>query len=131
MGLAAEGLWAGVFSEEIIGTFIPIGIYWLYSGLYCLLNDLDRYRMHSRKDEESMNSISKATVVRGVLFQQSVQAAVSILLFAVAGHNEDSPPPQVSSVLVYILATPLKCILLDLDKYMYSNVECGKLTFEQ
>lgn len=71
-------------SDEILGTFVPIGVYWVYSGLYCLLNDLDRYRLHSKKEEETKNAISKGTVVRGVLFQQSIQAAVSILLFAVS-----------------------------------------------
>jgi sphinganine C4-monooxygenase len=71
-------------SDELLGTFVPIAVYWLYSGLYVVLDGLgmDDYRLHP-KGEEVRNIVSKWTVVRGVLVQQAFQIAVSLLLFTV------------------------------------------------
>jgi sphinganine C4-monooxygenase len=71
-------------SDELLGTFVPIAVYWLYSGLYVVLDGLgmDDYRLHP-KGEEARNIVSRWTVVRGVLVQQAFQIAVSLLLFTV------------------------------------------------
>lgn len=70
-------------SDEILGTFVPILVYWVYSGIYIPLGCFDNYRLHSRKDEDEKNLVSKQTVVKGVLLQQMVQAVVAIILFTV------------------------------------------------
>lgn len=72
-------------SDEMLGTVAPIIIYWIYSGIYVLLGSLDDYRLHTRKDEDEKNLVSKTDVVKGVLLQQAVQAVVATLLFAVSG----------------------------------------------
>ena len=72
-----------VISDQILGTFVPILVYWLYSGIYVLLGSFDNYRLHSKKDEQEKNLVSKSTVLRGVFFQQTIQAIVAILLFKV------------------------------------------------
>lgn len=71
-------------SDEILGTFAPIAVYWIYSGIYVLLGSLDNYRLHTRKDEDEKNLIPKKDVIKGVLLQQAVQAIVASLLFAVS-----------------------------------------------
>lgn len=75
--------WEGYVSDEFMGTFAPIIIYWLYAGLYQLLPRLDEYRLHTRKEEEQKNLVTLPTVVKGVLLQQLVQAAVAQVLFLV------------------------------------------------
>ena len=71
-------------SDELLGTFVPIFVYWFYSGIYVLLGySFDNYRLHSRKDEDEKNLVSKGAVVKGVLLQQTFQAVVATLLFAV------------------------------------------------
>lgn len=70
-------------SDELLGTFVPILIYWVYSGIYALLGSFENYRLHSKKDEDEKNLVSKPTVVKGVLLQQTIQAVVAILLFTV------------------------------------------------
>jgi sphinganine C4-monooxygenase len=87
--ICASSCWAGArmafaVSDELLGTFVPIAVYWLYSGLYIVLDGLgmDDYRLHP-KGEETRNIVSKWTVVRGVLVQQAFQIAVSLLLFTV------------------------------------------------
>jgi len=70
-------------SDDLLGTFVPILVYWLYSGIYVLLGCFENYRLHSKKDEDEKNLVSKATVVKGVLLQQTIQAVVAIILFKV------------------------------------------------
>lgn len=70
-------------SDELLGSFVPILVYWVYSGIYVPLGSLENYRLHSKKDEDDKNLVSKGAVVKGVLLQQVVQAVVAILLFTV------------------------------------------------
>ncbi|KAK1260535.1 Sphinganine C(4)-monooxygenase 1 [Acorus gramineus] len=65
---------AAFVSEELLGTFVPVIVYWLY---------FDDYRLHPRKEEDAKNLASKSTVVKGVLVQQAFQIVVSLLLFTV------------------------------------------------
>ncbi|XP_020693965.1 sphinganine C4-monooxygenase 2-like, partial [Dendrobium catenatum] len=68
-------------SDELLGTFVPIAVYWIYSGIYVMLGDLNQYRLHTKAEEDKKNVVSKRTVVKGVLIQQAFQIAVSLLLF--------------------------------------------------
>jgi sphinganine C4-monooxygenase len=81
----AQVAMAFAVSDELLGTFVPIAVYWLYSGLYVVLDGLgmDDYRLHPKGEEEAKNIVSRSTVVRGVLVQQAFQIAVSLLLFTV------------------------------------------------
>ncbi|GJU86632.1 putative reverse transcriptase domain-containing protein [Tanacetum coccineum] len=73
--------WEGYVSDEVMGTFAPIVVYWLYAGLFQLLPPLDNYRLHTRKEEDVKNAVPLRSVVKGVLVQQLVQAVVAHLLF--------------------------------------------------
>lgn len=77
-------------SDDLLGTFVPIFVYWFYSGIYLLLGFFENYRLHSKNDEDEKNLVSKSTVVRGVLFQQTIQAIVAIILFKVTGNDDGS-----------------------------------------
>lgn len=84
--VVAENLKRGMefsLSDELLGTVMPIVVYWVYSGLYMLFGSYDNYRLHSRQDEHDKNLVTKPTVVKGVLLQQAVQAVVAIILFKV------------------------------------------------
>lgn len=72
--------WEGYVSDEVMGTFAPIVLYWIYAGFYQLLPPLDNYRLHTRKEEEEKNLVPLSTVVKGVLLQQLVQATVALSL---------------------------------------------------
>ncbi|KAL5722742.1 sphingolipid C4-monooxygenase [Ranunculus cassubicifolius] len=104
-------------SDELLGTFMPIIVYWAYSGFYLLLGSFDNYRLHSRKDEDVKNLVSKKTVVRGVLLQQTIQAAVAILLFTVTGNvGEDSVDTGHS---LFVLARQFLIAMFVLDTWQY------------
>lgn len=72
--------WEAYVSDEVMGTFAPIVIYWIYAGFYQLLPPLDNYRLHSRREEDEKNLVPLSAVVKGVLLQQLVQATVALLL---------------------------------------------------
>ncbi|KAL6615727.1 hypothetical protein ACP70R_037997 [Stipagrostis hirtigluma subsp. patula] len=74
-------------ADELVLTLAPVAAYWVYSGVYEVLlwrtTALDRYRLHSRGDEETKNIASKKDVVKGVLLQQAIQAAISVAVLKV------------------------------------------------
>lgn len=70
-------------SDEFLATFVPVVIYWLYSGIYEILGSFDNYRLHSKMDEKTENTVSKFDVVKGVIFQHVIQGATSFLFFQV------------------------------------------------
>ncbi|KAI3817398.1 hypothetical protein L1987_11188 [Smallanthus sonchifolius] len=85
-------------SDEFLGTVAPLVVYWLYSGFYVLFGSLDRYRLHSKRDEDEKNLVSKRTVVKGVLLQQAIQAVVAIILFTVTGSDEGAATDENQSL---------------------------------
>uniref|UniRef100_A0A2P2NFG2 Sur2 hydroxylase/desaturase n=1 Tax=Rhizophora mucronata TaxID=61149 RepID=A0A2P2NFG2_RHIMU len=114
-------------SDELLGTFVPILIYWVYSGLYVVLGRFfDEYRLHSKKDEDEKNLVSKGTVVKGVLLQQVVQAVVAIILFTVTGSANDAATEQQLSPLVVARQFVAAMVVLDtwqyfMHRYMHHN----------
>lgn len=76
--------WERYMSDELMGTFAPIVVYWLYAGMYQLLPPLDQYRLHTRKEEDQKNLVPLSSVIKGVLLQQLVQATVAGLMFMVS-----------------------------------------------
>ncbi|WOL20291.1 sphinganine C4-monooxygenase 2 [Canna indica] len=111
-------------SDEMLGTFVPVLVYWAYSGMYMLLGSDDKYRLHSRKEEETKNSASKGKVVLGVLIQQAFQIAVSALLFTMAPKAEMTS--RKSSILALLMQFAVAMFVLDtwqyfVHRYMHMN----------
>ncbi|KAK9114201.1 hypothetical protein Syun_020998 [Stephania yunnanensis] len=116
-----------VVSDELLGTFVPILVYWVYSGFYVLLGSgsLENYRLHSRKDEDVKNLVSKGTVVKGVVLQQAIQALVAIFLFTVTG-NDDTATDTKASVVLLLRQFVTAMLILDtwqyfMHRYMHHN----------
>jgi len=104
-------------SDELLGTFAPIVVYWVYSGIYGLLGYFENYRLHSKKDEDEKNLVSKGTVVKGVLLQQLVQAIVAILLFTVTQDEDGAVDGPRSSL--FVLGRQFITAMLVLDTWQY------------
>ncbi|KAG0448446.1 hypothetical protein HPP92_027832 [Vanilla planifolia] len=118
--------WEGYVSDEMMGTFAPIVVYWLYAGMYQLLPPLDRFRLHTRKEEEQKNLVSISTVAKGVLLQQLVQAAVARLLFLVTGGSNPTEKPVQASIPVQLLQIFVAMVVMDtwqyfVHRYMHQN----------
>lgn len=113
-------------SDELMGTFVPIVVYWAYSGIYMMLGGLDNYRLHSRKDEDEKNLVAKKDVVKGVLLQQAIQAIVATLLFAVTGNDGEAEGDQQRPLVVLAKQFFIAMVVLDtwqyfMHRYMHQN----------
>ncbi|KAI3929462.1 hypothetical protein MKW92_017319 [Papaver armeniacum] len=113
-------------SDELLGTFVPIFVYWVYSGIYLMFGSFDNYRLHSKKDEDMKNLVSKRTVVKGVLFQQTVQAVVAIILFTVTGNDGGPDADSRPSFLLLLRQFVIAMFILDtwqyfMHRYMHHN----------
>ncbi|OAY50001.1 sphinganine C4-monooxygenase 1 [Manihot esculenta] len=113
-------------SDELLGTFVPIILYWVYSGLYLGLGYFENYRLHSKQDEDVKNLVSKTTVVKGVILQQSIQAVVAILLFTVTADDSQAAINQRTSLMVLARQFVMAMLVLDtwqyfMHRYMHHN----------
>ncbi|KAL6513898.1 Arf guanine nucleotide exchange factor sbh1 [Orobanche hederae] len=104
-------------SDELLGTFAPIVVYWVYSGIYVMLGSIENFRLHSKKDEDEKNLVPKKDVVIGVLLQQVVQALVATLLFAVTGNDPESA--QLPETSIFILTRQFFIAMMVLDTWQY------------
>ncbi|KAL3629005.1 Arf guanine nucleotide exchange factor sbh1 [Castilleja foliolosa] len=113
-------------SDELLGTFAPIIVYWVYSGMYVMLGSMEDYRLHSKKDEDEKNLVPKKDVVIGVLLQQVVQAIIATILFAVTANDAESPQPPEPSMVVLARQFIIAMTVLDtwqyfMHRYMHHN----------
>ncbi|GLU16449.1 hypothetical protein SLE2022_328820 [Rubroshorea leprosula] len=118
--------WEGYVSDEAMGTFAPIVVYWVYAGFYQLLPPLDKFRLHTRKEEEEKNSVPLATVVKGVLLQQLVQATVAQLLFLLTSKFDISTTPVQPAIHIQIVHIIIAMFTMDtwqyfVHRYMHQN----------
>jgi sphinganine C4-monooxygenase len=118
--------WEGYVSDETMGALAPIVVYWIYAGAYQMLPRLDRYRMHSRKEEELRNLVSLPTVIKGVLLQQLVQATVALSLFAMTSKVGLTGKSLQPSFLVQICQALIAMLVMDtwqyfVHRYMHQN----------
>ncbi|XP_031477137.1 very-long-chain aldehyde decarbonylase GL1-9-like [Nymphaea colorata] len=109
--------WDGYVSDEAMGTFAPIVVYWLYAGMYQMLPPLDRYRMHTRKEEKEKNSVALSSVIKGVLLQQLFQAVVAQLLFLVTSKANLTKKPVQPSYLVQFFQILVAMFIMDTWQY--------------
>ncbi|KAF7820355.1 very-long-chain aldehyde decarbonylase GL1-9-like [Senna tora] len=116
--------WEGYVSDEVMGTFAPIVLYWIYGGFYQLLPPLHKYRLHSRREEEEKNLVPLSAVVKGVLLQQLVQATVA--LFLLTSRANTSGVVVQPSILMQVLQIIIAMLVMDtwqyfVHRYMHQN----------
>lgn len=112
-------------SDDLLGTFVPVAVYWIYSGIYVMLGDLENYRLHTKAEENAKNVASKSTVVKGVLVQQAFQIAISLILFTVVNDGSGVVQPQ-PSLLVILGQFMIGMVVIDtwqyfMHRYMHIN----------
>ncbi|KAJ0873268.1 putative sphingolipid C4-monooxygenase [Helianthus annuus] len=121
--------WEGYVSDEVMGIFAPIVVYWLYAGFYQSLpaTTLDKYRLHTRKEGDAKNIVPMRSAIKAVLVQQLVHATVSYLLFLVqsktdlVGTHEIQPPLLVQIFQVIIAMFVLDIWQYFMHRYMHTN----------
>ncbi|CAG8479335.1 12429_t:CDS:2 [Funneliformis caledonium] len=105
-------------SDKQLALFVPLVVYWVYSGFYHLISTLEiplfeKYRLHSVIETETRNKVSQSEVIRAVLLQQFLQTLLGFLLVVV--EDEDVMLDDAVEMLVY--QQILKSILTTFDKW--------------
>ncbi|EXB38327.1 Sphingoid base hydroxylase 2 [Morus notabilis] len=104
-------------SDELLATFAPIVLYWVFSGIYALLGSSENHRLHSKIDEDEKNLVSKRAVVKVVLLIQTIEAFISIVLYTITGKdNKDVAGPKPS---LMVLARQFVISMLVWDTWHY------------
>ncbi|XWS34097.1 hypothetical protein CRYUN_Cryun21dG0010300 [Craigia yunnanensis] len=106
-------------SDEILAALMPVVVYWAYAGMYMALgSSFDNYRLHSKKDEDEKNLVSRGAVVKGVLLQQFLQVAVAFPLFlATEGNDGGASAEQPSSFIVIAKQVIIAMVVMDTHQY--------------
>jgi sphinganine C4-monooxygenase len=93
-------------SELVAPVLAPIGVYWIAAGLYSVLG-ADKYRLHSREEEEMKNLVPKRVFIRVVLLQHLTQAAIAFAFFTV------STPSSIDATLSFrMICKQIYCLKL-------------------
>ncbi|KAF3338069.1 sphinganine C(4)-monooxygenase 1-like protein [Carex littledalei] len=118
--------WEGHVSDELVGTIAPIALYWLYGGAYMLMPPLKQYRLHTKREEDEKNIVDIPTVVKGVLFQQLLQAVTVQLLFLVTSGSKQSEPIRQPPFFLQLLQILIAMFVMDtwqyfVHRYLHTN----------
>ncbi|GMJ13450.1 sphingoid base hydroxylase 2 [Hibiscus trionum] len=110
---------AYVTSEELLSTLVPVAVYWIYSGMYVIFESrFEKYKLHSKKEEEEKNLVSRTTVVKAVLIHQAVQSAVNLFVYAATRNTETEASPTKPLTLL-VLAKQLIIAMMVIDTWAF------------
>lgn len=81
-----------VACDEVLGTFIPIIVYWLYAAIIVFLEkSFPKYKIRRTEEQDERNYlVSKATVIKGVVLQQALQALTATILYILTNHDDQN-----------------------------------------
>ncbi|KAG0469568.1 hypothetical protein HPP92_016268 [Vanilla planifolia] len=118
-------------SDEWLGTFVPIVVYWIYSSIYVMLGDMNDYRLHTKAEEDTKNVVSKRTVVKGVLVQQAFQIAVSLILFTFVSESSGGAIRPQPAFWVTVLQFVVAMVVMDTWQYfMHRLMHVNKFLYK-
>lgn len=103
-------------ADDLLVAIVPSIVYWIYSGMYAMLGDMDDYRLHPIEDVDTKNIVSKREVVKGVLIQQALQIGVSVAMFMFIGVGSEQTRLQ-PSFFVIICQLLIAAVTLDTHQY--------------
>ncbi|KAK8526028.1 hypothetical protein V6N12_020509 [Hibiscus sabdariffa] len=108
-----------ITKEMLVGSLMPVVVYWVYGGLYTMLGyTCNNYRLHPKEDEDDKNFASKQTVIRGVLFQQFRQFIATNLLYMLTRGN-DAGASSGQSTSLFVIARQFIVAMFVFDTYQY------------
>ncbi|PRQ18067.1 putative sphingolipid C4-monooxygenase [Rosa chinensis] len=82
-----------VASDEVLGTFISIIVYWLYPALIVSMEkSFPKYKIQSVEEQDKRNHlVSKGTAIKGVVLQQVLQPLIiATLLYILTNRDGDA-----------------------------------------
>ncbi|KAM0825694.1 hypothetical protein ACQ4PT_069382 [Festuca glaucescens] len=116
-----------VFSDDYVAAVVPILVYWGYSGVHAALGHghvMDKYRLNTKAEEDSRNTVSKRAVLANVLIQHLMQLlAVTVLTPVIAGKGVGAAPSATSSsYLTAARQIAVTIVLYDVYRYAWHRL---------
>ncbi|TYI93644.1 hypothetical protein E1A91_D02G149600v1 [Gossypium mustelinum] len=110
---------AFVTSEELLATLVPIAVYWIYSGMYVMFESrFEKYKLHSKKEEEEKNLVSRKEVFKAVLCHQVMSIAINLFTYAVTREKDGEASPK-KSLTLPLLAKQLVIAMVVIDTWSF------------
>ncbi|XVE85876.1 hypothetical protein DITRI_Ditri17bG0126600 [Diplodiscus trichospermus] len=110
----------GISDDEILAVILPVVVYWVYAWMYMALEPYcAKYRLHSKKEEDEMNLVSRGTVIKGVIFQQFLQAMTALLWFLTRGPRNGDGASVEQPTSVYDISKQLLIAMVVKDTHLY------------
>lgn len=119
--------WEGYVSDEFVATFAPIVVYWVYGGLYHLLPPLEKYRLHTKQEENEKNLVPLSSVIKTVLLQHLIQAAIAQFVFRLTSNTSSLKIKDVQpSIPIQMIQIIIAMLIMDTwqyfgHRYMHQN----------
>ncbi|XVF44662.1 hypothetical protein PTKIN_Ptkin02bG0142100 [Pterospermum kingtungense] len=101
--------------DELLPIFVPIIVYWVCSGMYVMLESLEKYKFYSKKEEDEKHLVSRMTVIKANLFHQTMLSIINLLAFKLQGGNDVGEPS--SSFIDIIRQVGIAFAVLDTWSY--------------
>jgi len=108
-------------SEEAVSAVVPIAVYWGYSGVHMALGHagvMDKYRLNTKEEEDSLNTVSKRAVFLNILMQHLMQLA-SIALLDTVVRGETQTPTNEDSYLTVAARMVVAAVVFDAYRYFW------------
>ncbi|XVE85875.1 hypothetical protein DITRI_Ditri17bG0126500 [Diplodiscus trichospermus] len=107
-------------SDEILAAIMPVVVYWVNAWMYMALgSSCEKYRLHSKKDEDKMNLVSREAVIKGVIFQHFLQVITALLLFLTRGSGNDDGASAEQPTSIYDIPKQILIAMVVMDTYQY------------
>ncbi|GAA5951922.1 hypothetical protein JCM8115_005278 [Rhodotorula mucilaginosa] len=86
-------------SDGIAILIVPVLVYWAYSLVFCLIDNLgwdcfERHRIHEPEEVKTKNRVTVPEVIKAVLLQQAIQIATGWVV--VTNVEEAQPDPSIA-----------------------------------
>ncbi|PRQ18925.1 putative sphingolipid C4-monooxygenase [Rosa chinensis] len=114
----------GIASDEILGMFIPIILYWLYAAVIISIEKLvPKYKLRSSEEQDKRNHlVSKGTVIKGVVLQQALQACTATLLYILTNRDNDAAASFLIAMVVMNTWQYFMHRYMHENKFLYKHV---------
>ncbi|GMJ13451.1 sphingoid base hydroxylase 2 [Hibiscus trionum] len=106
-------------SDEVLSAVVPNIVYWLYSWMYMALGTCHNYRLHPKEDQDTKNLVSKKAVIKNVLWQQLRQVISILLMYKMAGSNDDGASSVANTSSFVVACRQFFVAMVALDTYQY------------
>lgn len=62
------------FSDELLAAIVPVLVFWIFAGIYEVVAYLScpDSRLHTKEEEDEKNIVSRWTVLKGALANQTI-----------------------------------------------------------